>query len=399
MERKSDGLSDFGSKLVLQARAVSYFGARPKMKVLMVTPFYYPTAVGGTESFIDMISNKLNEFGIPTEVMTFNVGLGWNLSRRNINGVDVTEVPSFYCNSKLSSGVFQANFIPLGRFVKLYDKYDIIHFHNDVDLTFPIFSYFVRKPKILHCHCLAISTYKFYKRSFVSRNILKNVANMYIAPSMYIFKLLLDLGVPEKRIRMVPVGVNVDEFRPQGNDKDENLLLFVGRLEPVKGLHVLLRSLECLETPVRLVIVGPGSWNRDYSNSMLRLVEEMKKKSIHNITYLGVIEKEKLIDLYQEASVLVRPDTDGVSGGISSMEALACGTPVIGTGNEVIVDGVNGIIVPPNDAVRLAYGIRYLLNDRKTRQQLGKEARRLMVERFSSDAIAKKLIQIYDEIL
>ena len=371
------------------------------IKILMVTPFYYPTTIGGTESFIEAVSTELNQTETHADIMTFGLPR-LNLRREEINNLSVIEVPA-RVHARILGRTFQINFIPLARFENLYKTYDIVHFHNDADMTFPAFSRFASNPKIMHCHCLVTGTYKIYKRNFLSRQLLKRVADIYIATSEYMAWMLSDLGVPKTKIRIVPIAINVDQYRSAISEKIENLLLFVGRLDPKKGLHILLKSLDYLKIPVRLVIIGPRSWDVEYSDKILSLIEKTQQKSFHELTYLGAINRKELIKWYQKASLLIRPDTIGASSGMTSLEALACATPVIGTGNEeglvIIKNGVNGILVPPNNPIKLAQEISYLLDSNETRRRFGAEGRRFIASNFSTKIVAQKLLKIYEEII
>jgi glycosyltransferase involved in cell wall biosynthesis len=376
------------------------------MKVLMVTPFYYPV-IGGTESFIQSVSIELNKMHVDTDIMTFNLSEKmkplWSEKEELINSVKTISIPTLnLIPSRLHSHrtTFMVNFVPKWILGGL-ERYDIIHFHNDVDLSFPFFSYPSKKPKILHCHCLD-TTYRMYKESFPSRFLFKAVANVYIAASKDIERMLFDLGVPSNRTRVVHNCIDVEEFRPNGERKVDNLLLFVGRLDPKKGLPVLIKSLDHLKTAVRLVIIGPLSYDVAYSKKLLTLIERAGNRTIHDVSYVGVQKKSELIKWYQKASVFVCPSLSEPFG-IVNLEALSCETPVIGTNvggiPEVVLDHENGILVPPNDPVKLAEGIQYLLDNSDDRVRYGKEGREWVTKNFSSRVIAEKLFKIYKEMI
>lgn len=368
------------------------------MKILMVTPTFHPIK-GGAEEVVKDLSIGLNKIGISTDVMTFNINRKWTSVCKGkiekIYGLRVFKIAALNWIPMTHSDriTLRINLIP-GRFRNTFQEYDIIHFHDGGDFSFPFFSLFVRKPKILHLHGFL----DFYKRNVVCRYILKNVAEIYIPISHLIESELVELGIPKYKIRYLPNGININIFRPS-RMKEDNLILFVGRIEPIKGLHVLLKSIRYLKKPIHLAIIGPPSWNSAYFNNISTIIDKMQEKTVHTITYLGALEREEIIKWYQKASVLVRPDLYGVSGGLTSLEALACGTPVIGTGNDVIKDDVNGILVPPNDAVELAEGIQYLLDNEDVRKKFGEEGRRWVMENLSSEVIVERLSQIYKELI
>jgi len=375
------------------------------MRVLMITPFYHPI-MGGVESVVENFSIELNRMGIITDVMTFNFRKPWcpipKMEVHKINEIKVIKVfalnllPSRLHSPYLTSRV---NVIPI-KFTRLLHDYDILHFHNDVDLSFPFFSIFIDKPKIFHCHVLD-ATYISYKRNLMSKLILRNVADIYIALSKLFANFLIDLGIPEEKIRILPNGIDVKKFKPDEGQKINNLLLFVGRLEEKKGLHVLLKALEHLETSVNLVIAGPPH-NQSYYMRILSLIDQISQKTIHNVTYLGVVNEEEKLKLYQKASIFICPSIFD-SFPMVNLEALSCGTPVVasnvGAISEVVRHQENGILVPPGDVARLAKAIQYLLDNEEIRQKFGEEGRKWIVKNYSTDIIIRRLCQIYKEAI
>lgn len=371
----------------------------------MVTPFYYPI-IGGTESFIENISIKLNEKGISTDIMTFNVDQKWrpwsiNLINRSkiekINGLNVIKISALtFLPTRI---ILRVNFIP-GRFSDKFGDYDILHFHNDIDLSFPLFSYSIDKPKVFHCHCLHL-TYNSYNRNPLHKCLFKKLAEVYIVQANFLRRMLEELGIPNTKIKVVPNGIDVKRFKPNGKNKVENQLLFVGRLDPKKGLQVLLKALNYLKTSVQLVIIGPPSrpW---FFKKILELISVINERGTHKVFYLGVLKTEDVIKWYQRSSIFVCPSLSELFG-IVNLEALSCATPVVATNvggiSEVVRDHQNGILVTPNDPIKLAEGIQYLLDNESIRKKFGQEGRKWVVENFSSEVIAERLCQIYEQIV
>jgi len=369
------------------------------MKVLMVTPYYYPI-IGGTESLVENIAIKLNEHNVHTDVMTFNYNMQmkpvWSEETETINGVNVTRVPVI----RLPRPTFFVNHLP-GYFRTKLKQYDLIHFHNDTDLSFPLFSHNLNKKTLFHCHCLDTTFYD-YRRNPIARNILIRSADIFITLSDFLFKLLNELGVAQERIRILPNGVDTNKFKEGTNEKIPNLLLFVGRLDPKKGIPVLLASLKNLKKPVRLVIIGPPSTYTQYSANVMKLIGTLSKKTNHEITYLGKVPINELIGWYQKASMVILPSIYE-SFPMVTMESLACGTPVVasnvGAIPEVVRDYENGLLVPPNNPTKLAEAIQYLLDNGSVRKEFGRKGREWIVKNFSSDIVIERLIQIYHSLL
>jgi glycosyltransferase involved in cell wall biosynthesis len=370
------------------------------MRVLMVTPGFHPIK-GGTETVVRNLSIELNRIGVHTDVMTFNMERKWNPKWRGkveeIDGITVFRIPALNWmpldhSDRITLGI---NLIP-GRFTNFLKQYDVIHFH-ELDFSFPLCSFFVKKPKIFHLHGFKID---YFKKYHLSRLILRTIADLYISITKQMNKELALLGIPEDKIRYLPHSVNTQLFHPQEEKKDA-MLLFVGRITFEKGLHVLLKSLDYLKNPVQLVIVGPMHSNLSYSQDILKSIRKQNKTARHNIMYLGALDPKDIIKWYQTASIFVSP-TFREAFGIVNLEALSCETPVISTNvggiPEVIHHGENGIIVPRNNPVELANAIDYLLENKDVRIKFGYEGRKMVMEHFSNEIIIKKLIKIYAEI-
>jgi len=348
------------------------------------------------------LSIGLNKLGICTDVMTFNMDEKWKPRLigkiEKIDGLTVFKIPAldwlpFVHSPRINLGV---NLIP-GSFIHLLREYDIIHFH-EAEFSFPLFSFPIKKPKILHIHAL---DFGFFKRYYLSRLMLSHSANIYLSITKQMRKDLLRLGIPENKIVYFPNSVDTKIFRP-GTQKKDNTLLYVGRLTPNKCLHVLLKSLDYIRTSTHLVIVGPPSWNHGYHQQLLESIEAENQKGKHEITYLGCVDQAQLIECYQEASIFVLPSVFEPFG-IVLLEALSCATPVVATyaGGipEVVKDGENGILVPINNHLELAKAIQRLLDSKDERISMGQVGRRYVVENFSLEHNTKRLSDIYEKML
>jgi glycosyltransferase involved in cell wall biosynthesis len=230
---------------------------------------------------------------------------------------------------------------------------------------------------------------------------LRKIADLYIVQATFILKLLVDLGIPETKIRIVPNGIDIKRFQPSEEAKIENLLLFVGRLDTEKGLPILLTALKYVKTSTRLVIIGPPSrpW---FFKEILNSIKMINEKTIHRVAYLGILKTDEVIEWYQKASILVCASLSELFPMVN-LEAMSCATAVIATNvgaiPEVVRDHKNGILVPPNDPVQLAEGIQYLLDHEEIRRRFAEEGRKWVVKNFASEVVIERLRQIYEEMI
>ncbi|MFC1900435.1 glycosyltransferase [Chloroflexota bacterium] len=179
-------------------------------------------------------------------------------------------------------------------------------------------------------------------------------------------------GASPGNIGVVPCGVNMELFQPVDKEmskrelglSDEKIVLFVGRIEPLKGLDRLLESIAYLkgEHKPRLVIVG-GDENSSYEEErLLRMSRDLGIEE--QITFSGSVKQERLVSFYSAADVCVIPSYYE-SFGLVALESLACGTRVVSTdvgdAKSIIRQGETGYVVEDNEPRKLAEKIDLLL--------------------------------------
>ncbi|MGA2683079.1 MAG: glycosyltransferase family 4 protein [Candidatus Bathyarchaeia archaeon] len=376
------------------------------MKVLIVTPSYFPI-VGGSEILTRALSTELNEAGIHTDIMAFNMEKKWKpiYSEKVETGINhqVFKMPAlnpfpFLQVSPLHPPL-RINVLPKPGFKKKFHDYDIIHFLGEADLSMPILSRSIQKPKIMHCVAIPGLGNRHAMMGKILARIFRTLANLYIVFSPEEKAVLEEMGIPKNKIAILPEGVDTEIFHPDREQKLNDLILFVGRIYPLKGLHILLESLQYLNSKAQVVLIGPVN-DPVYFKQIDRMRLKINANGFHNVKYLGSINHSELVNWYQKATVLVRPDLIGVSGqGLSALEALACGTPVIGTQNHVIIHNENGLIVPPNNPAKLAEALELILTSKETREKYGRSAARRIEEGYSLKSVAARLIEMYKKML
>ncbi len=214
--------------------------------------------------------------------------------------------------------------------------------------------------------------------------------------------LILHYGALPERIGVVPCGVNLEQFKPVDKEiarhqlgfGDDKLVLFVGRIEPLKGIDRLVMAMTHLQNShgLRLVIIGGDGNSRHEIEQLQKLSCDLSIQD--SVTFLGLIKHERLPYFYSAADACVVPSYYE-SFGLVALESLACGTPVVATdvGNlkNIIRQGETGYVVIDNAPRRLADKIALLLSmpgyDTKSALSI-----RASVSRFSWAKIAEAII-------
>ncbi|MBK9713254.1 MAG: glycosyltransferase family 4 protein [Kouleothrix sp.] len=218
-----------------------------------------------------------------------------------------------------------------------------------------------------------------------------------------------ELGWPEQRIHVIPNPIASDMLvealrarAPLDQGVQSQIVLYTGRLAQVKGTRRLLDAMQDVYRTypsASLILAGP--WQLPEAPDRLGLQEQSRAGGQRTV-WMGHVPWRNLMDVYRRASVFVMPSYYE-SFGISCLEAMACGLPVVATTAgglpEVVEDGVTGILVPPGDSTALAEAINLLLSDAELRQRLGHAGRERVLATFTPDRVAEQTLSAYRSII
>jgi glycosyltransferase involved in cell wall biosynthesis len=237
-------------------------------------------------------------------------------------------------------------------------------------------------------------------------------ANKIIAVSHFTKRELLEYyKVPERKIRVIHNGVDVNKFKPAqdkrkvkeelGFNPDDLTILSVGRLYARKGLFTLIESMPAVVERfknAKFIISGKGQ-----SDEMRKLLAHAEKIGVKDsIIFTGYYPDKKLPKLYQAADVFAF-STFYEHHPFAVLEALSTGLPVVTTivGGipETIENGKNGFLVEPFNPKQFADRILYLLEHPAEASEMGLLARQTILERFDWRIVVKDVLKVYDEAL
>jgi D-inositol-3-phosphate glycosyltransferase len=225
-------------------------------------------------------------------------------------------------------------------------------------------------------------------------------------------------GADAAKIAVVPCGVDLNLFRPIPQDEAKQVLglplqrcviLFVGRIEPLKGIDTLLRAIAliapempCWRDELSVIIIGgaPGAGIEEVNAELARLERLRSELGIKDlVTFQGATDQDTLSYYYSAAEMVVMP-SHYESFGMVALEAMSCSTPVVASrvGGLAfsVQDGQTGFLVPDGDAEAMAGRIRLLLKDHDLRHQLGQQAAR-WAQRFGWPSIANQIVDLYEQ--
>jgi D-inositol-3-phosphate glycosyltransferase len=220
------------------------------------------------------------------------------------------------------------------------------------------------------------------------------------------------------KVYVVPPGVDTRHFYPIPADEarqfiglapDARMILFVGRIEPLKGLDTLIKAVACLRVkdlaePVHLAVIGgdPEAAPEEMSAEMARIQKMCDELTVGKmVAFLGKRSQDTLPYYYSAAEVVVMP-SHYESFGMVALEAMACGTPVIASqvgGLAFLVqDGVTGYHVPDEDDKALCEKLTALLGNESLRQTLGQNAAEY-AQKYAWEKIAAQIVGVYHDVV
>lgn len=202
-------------------------------------------------------------------------------------------------------------------------------------------------------------------------------------------------GIPERNVRVVPARCDVEMFKPSAEIRrharfsldvqDKKVVIYVGSLLPLKGVHILIEAIKRLSLRVSdlvLVVVGDGSERKELERTVKACRLEDK------IMFLGRLRYSEVPRILSAADVFIFPSfSEAMPRAV--LEAMAMELPVIASGVggivEIIEDGWSGYLISPGDVSAIISTTSFLLSDEGLRRKIGKRARETVVEGFDFD--------------
>ena len=361
-----------------------------------------PFAGGGSVDRVCLLSKYLSLKGHSCTLLTTKKGFHEEHAD-NLGKTDVVALP--YLTDRF---IIPLNLI--GWLFKNVKKYDVVHLSmNWSVITALAFVYLklISKPYYFS----AMGWLKIEGRSLILKHLYKILitlplirsAKKCIAVSKREVDDYIRHGVKKDHIEFIPNGIEVNKFleydggaffRKKYNIDDRPLILFIGRIDPIKGPDLLVRAFSkiCKDFPnYQLLIVG----------NEIGFLSSLKKESEllnlgKKITFLGPIIGKDKISAYQSAKLFVIPSRfDSMT--IVALEAAASSAPILITKECDFCELANtssGIEVAANE-MEIEKGIRYALSDKVDLNQLGSNARKLVMQNYDWDIIANKFIKIF----
>ena len=306
-----------------------------------------------------------------------------------------------YLLNRLSGNKFKNQFInKVLKFKKEFVNTDIILVENN-PFYIPQIKKITTKQVGLHLH----NDYLNIDKSEFSISILKKT-NFVIAVSKYIKNRIAELAPANIKLDVVHNGINLDRFNLPKNKNKEIVILFSGRLQEGKGIKLLIEVfLDILETNcnnIRLLILGGSGFVNGKKTLFIDEIGTLSKRSNGKINFTGYIDYNKIHEYYNQADVAVFPSIETEAFGLTTLEALASGLPVIvsdaGGMHEVINDKC-GFVINRGDNMKmeLKETLLKLIIDNNLRSSMSQEAK-IQAKNFTDIKFYRSLVKTLNNI-
>ncbi|MCC7117662.1 MAG: glycosyltransferase [Anaerolineales bacterium] len=248
------------------------------------------------------------------------------------------------------------------------------------------------------------------------RQVLRRADRIIAATLAELTQLRFLYHADARKLTVIPPGVDTAHFYPIpaeeakeciGLRPNDRMILFVGRIEPLKGVDTLITAMSCLNVtglgrPVHLAIIGGEPNAEDLTAEMARLQKLCDDLAMGQmVVFLGKRGQDTLPYYYSAAEALVMPSLYE-SFGMVALEAMACGAPVIasevGGLGYLVQNGETGYTIPDSDPGALSQKLTILLNDAPLRERMSRRAAAYALD-YAWEKIAMQIVGVYQELV
>ena len=228
--------------------------------------------------------------------------------------------------------------------------------------------------------------------------------DMFVVTNYFMYQMMLRAGYPEHRLRIIPTFVNTENYSEAKNTNSLPIIAFAGRIERIKGVHVLLTAINLLRKNhpnLDFIVKIAGAGDINY-------IEDLKARIFNDqledrVILTGELNYSELSSLLKSAVISIIPSIIYENLPNALLESFSFGTPVIGSNlgslSFVIKDQQNGLLFEPGDANDLARKIKFCLENPKAVLIMGENAKQVVIDEYSPEQHYTKLMALFTELV
>jgi glycosyltransferase involved in cell wall biosynthesis len=220
-------------------------------------------------------------------------------------------------------------------------------------------------------------------------------------------EIVMEQGGVANKITIIPNAVDIQKLKkiaqalPVMRKTDREWLFVPRRLTPKNGIEYAIRAMPLLKKKPLLLLAGSGM-DKEKLEQLVKLLNLQ-----NDVLFLGALNHEVMLPLMSASDIVLVPSVPihGIveATSIAAIEAMALGKPVVASGigglNELIVNNMSGLLIPPGDPQKLAAAIELLLDNKELRSHIQEVAQQTVREQFSDDIWIKRHLDIYKTLL
>jgi glycosyltransferase involved in cell wall biosynthesis len=216
------------------------------------------------------------------------------------------------------------------------------------------------------------------------------------------------LGIPREKIRVVPLGINPQGFElRERNRRGPFTIGFLARIAPEKGLHVLAEAYRILRQSGELPearLEAAGYMAADCKSYLEEIQKYLKEAGLDGeFHYRGVLDRAEKIAFLRKLDVMSLPATYDEPKGVSLLEAMACGVPLVqprrGAFTEIVESTGGGLLVKPDDPQSLADGILKIAKNNELAEELSANGFQGVREHYTAAHMADRVLEAYESVI
>lgn len=369
--------------------------AEPRLRVMQVTK-RYPGAVGGDATAVASLERTLTQRGHHVTIVTTRCSAITSGPNIHQLGLPISDAALDRAGPRrFLSCLWMALW---GLWLLRRERPDVLHAHApEVGVALALPARLLGVPRVITLHGTSIGNLRFRRKSWLERYLVRaGDYHRLFTVDPHVLPMLHGLG--RTPAVFMPNGVALEDYPTWRGPRQDARLLFVGRLEAVKSVDVLLKALAVAHaqgSDAALDIVGAGRLGPELRRLTSRLGLDEK------VSFLGACSHEQVAQRMAEAAALVLPSSyEGFP--IVLLEAWAVGLPVIvtsvGAVPHVCLDGEDAMVVAPQDPLAFARAIVKVLGDQRVAVRLATSGRH-KVQRYSQDVISSRVLDEYRAVV
>ena len=245
----------------------------------------------------------------------------------------------------------------------------------------------------------AVATIYHKKKKFF------DLIDCFIVTNPFMYQLMVEAGYHENRLKLIPTFVDTSFFKPSNNfPSNFNIFIFSGRLEYIKGVHVILEALGKIKQKrpnLRWQFIIAGSGNREYFNYLKKICSEYRIND--SVNFMGHLSKKDLAFTLSSAHIGIVPSLWYENLPNALLECFSSGLPVIasdiGSLSYCVENNKNGILFPTGNSDKLSEVMLFCLDNPQKVSAMSHQSRMTAKETYSKDEHISTLLTLFSELI